>query len=275
MVVSLSDLRFSTRIFFILVCVLCTFQLQSQVPDKASPFTAVKWEDGQAKVRWEGDWYTFHSINGISVEVITDFCKETYERRWQKRFSEDLVEVLTTMGYQLKKEVELVLTQNGTSYSKTGIMSEDYRDMVRDFNNGIETENKKEQVASSEDVEQYSDRSSQQKIARQMAEWMDMVWDEAPPENAANLRFLFFKDGKLFFEKIDIHGDFVFRAKSSKYHSQAFNPNKNGRWVYEDLEPGVYNLSITGQNEYSDWSWSMDNVRVEANTKPIFEINLD
>ena len=250
--------------FFYFFFLMISISLNAQVPDKASPFTAVKWEQDQPVVQFEGQWYDVQSIHGVSVDEILDFCKKEYDRRWQKRFSEDLVEVLTTMGHLVEKEVNLVLVQNGTEYSKIGTMSEDNRDLVRDYNNGIE-----------EPVATFTPNYDEKKMAEQMAEWMDQVWENDPPENAANLRFMFYKDGAIFQGKIDIQGDFIFRAESITNHTQALNPNLNGRWVYEELPPGKYNLSISGKNEHEGWMWVKKGVEVAAKTKPVFEIHLD
>jgi len=267
--------KFNLQALFLGLFITLALNVKSQVPDKASPFTAVKWEAEQPVVRWEGEWYHFHEINGIPVESIIAYCKKTYEKRWQKRFSEDFVEAFTGMGYELEREVELVLEKDGKRSTQTGIMNEDYRDMVRDFNNGEDQLNPSPQKRSPKKIEHLSNNTSPDKLAKQMAAWMDKVWDADPPEDAANLRFLFYKNGAIFSGKIDIEGDFVFRARSKYNHTQAFNPNKNGRWVYENLAPGTYNLSIEGQNEYSDWSWSKDKVRVDPSTRPIFKIYLD
>lgn len=274
MLVRLLSINDNFRSLLVIIGVMLTFSLNGQVPDKASPFTAVKWDGEQPVVRWEGDWYVFQSINGISVESIIAFSKKTYENRWQKRFSEDFVEVLTKMGHAPDKEVNLILSQNDTQYSKTGTMSEDYRDMVRDFNNGVDALEQSGAQAETKNTESLSDNTSQQELARQMAAWIDKVWEENPPENTANLRFLFYKDSRIYAGKIDINGDFIFRAKSIRNHVQAFNPNKNGRWVFEELPPGTYNLSITGKNEFTGWSWSEEHVKVAPKTKPLFKINL-
>ncbi len=258
------------RLLFILLCLASIASIKCQVPEQASPFTAVQWEGDEPIVRWEGDWYQFQSINGIDVKTIINYCKKNYERRWQKRFSEDFVEVLTNMGHTVAKNVTLVLIQNGTTYTRTGIMTEENRDQVRDFNNEDDTERTDDNNRGELNL-----KASQNALAEQMAAWMDKIWEETPPENTAYLRFEFFKDGKIFSGKIDIQGDFVFRAKSKSNHIQAFNPNTKGRWVFEDLPPGTYDISISGKNDFNGWTWSKNKVEVNANTSQLFTIHLE
>jgi len=88
--------------------------------EKASPFTAVKWENGQPIVQFENEWYHFEKLDTFGKEELLDFCKERFGSRWQKRFSEDLVEVLLGMGYQPQIEVTLQLSKEGVSNTYTG-----------------------------------------------------------------------------------------------------------------------------------------------------------
>ncbi len=263
----------SATILFLLF--LVGVAAKAQLPDKASPFTAVKWEDEKAIVRFEGQWYTFQSINGITSAAIFDFCKKAYEDRWKKRFSEDLVEVMTKMGHTPTEKVRLVLEKGGDKFTKTGVMSKENRNLVRDYNNGEVAGKVGNDTGVNNQNNDLSSTAAQQRMAEQMAEWMDMVWEQDPPKEAAHLRFEFYKNGKLYAGKISIHGDFTFWARSRAQHTQAFNPNKNGRWVYEDLAPGTYEITITGINEFEGFSWKKDAVKVEAGTTPLFKVNLD
>ncbi len=110
--------------------------LFAQVPDKAAPFTAVKWSDEQPVVRVEGGWYELQSLNGIPIEEIVAFCKQEYDRKWQKRFSEDLVEVLQMMGKTPELDAELVLKSNDELITKTQRMTEANRRACWKYNNG-------------------------------------------------------------------------------------------------------------------------------------------
>lgn len=264
-----------TYLLLISLFFMTAFSIAGNVPDKASPFTAVKWDGDQPVVRFNNDWYLFHSINGISVESIIKFCKATYEDRWKKRFSEDFIEVLTKMGHKPDINVSLVLSKDGTKYTKSGVMTEENRDRVRDYNKGEDKPATSQSESKGKGAGETATLSSQTGLAQQMAEWIDQVWEADPPKNAANLRFLFIKNGSPFSGKIDIEGDFVFRATGRQNHIQAFNPNSKGRWVFEEIQPGTYDLSITGAGPFDGWTWSKKMIEIKPDTKPLLEIPLD
>jgi hypothetical protein len=55
--------------------------------------------------------YQLISINGQSVAEVLEFCPRTYRSWWEKRFTEDLVEVLAAIGHPMTpgKTVTLLL----------------------------------------------------------------------------------------------------------------------------------------------------------------------
>jgi hypothetical protein len=65
---------------------------------RLSPFEAVRWEGQTPHVMVGGKWYELVSMNGLPAPQIVSFCKSLDERFWQKRFEEDLIEVLTRSG---------------------------------------------------------------------------------------------------------------------------------------------------------------------------------
>jgi RNA polymerase sigma factor (sigma-70 family) len=80
---------------------------QGQAPPAAetwsrlAPFTGVRWRGDVPEVEAAGSWAELVSIDGIEAGRIVAFCKQRYPRPealWRKRFSEDLVDVLTGMG---------------------------------------------------------------------------------------------------------------------------------------------------------------------------------
>lgn len=79
----------------------------SQDHPKVSPFSGVRWVDGEADVQVGGEWYRLVSINGTPAKDILDFCKTTWAKDWQKRFGEDLVEVLSRMELKPRGTVDL------------------------------------------------------------------------------------------------------------------------------------------------------------------------
>ena len=78
---------------------------------RLSPFTAVKPAANSAIVRYEGRDYELISINGQRIAEILSFCQRTYRNWWEKRFTEDLVEVLAAIGHPMtpQKTVTLLL----------------------------------------------------------------------------------------------------------------------------------------------------------------------
>ncbi len=80
-----------------------------KAPPKLSPFTAVRFEDEQVIVAYDGQTYQWVELNGIKVEDIVTSSKKQFGGRWQKRISEDLVELLWGMGHQPGNMVKLRL----------------------------------------------------------------------------------------------------------------------------------------------------------------------
>ncbi|MDB4512444.1 hypothetical protein N9096_00550 [bacterium] len=76
---------------------------------KLSPFTQVSCHDDNAVVVFSGKRYELISIDGLPAMQILEFCHKTYAARWEKRFAEDLVEVLSGMGKTVGGSVNLVL----------------------------------------------------------------------------------------------------------------------------------------------------------------------
>ena len=73
--------------------------------EKASPFTAVKWEKEQPIVKFNGEWYQFEKLDRFSKKQLLEYCMQRFGDKWQKRFSEDLIEVLNEMNYKPNKKV--------------------------------------------------------------------------------------------------------------------------------------------------------------------------
>lgn len=273
----------SQRLFLLIMCLLVLItgnMVFAQVPDKAAPFTGVRWDGDDPIVRVGGEWYEFVSLDDLSKSDILDFAKEEYGNRWQKRFSEDLVEVLDGMGYQPDVQVQLGLRQDGEQVIKTAEMTEENRRSAWEYNQsgGEETES----VAATASAQPRSgtpaeDLSSLEGLARQYARHIDSIWDATPEDGTANLRFLMTRNGQPYAGKVDVRTEFGFRAMGARglNISQGLNPNANGRWVYEGLEPGTYNVTITGNGDFAGWSWSRDGVQVSAGDAPLIEIELD
>lgn len=104
---------------------------------KLSPFTAVEWNGETPRVQIDAAWYELLELDGITAERIVTHCKSRHGSRWQKRFSEDLVQVLWELGHEPGDTVALVLRDaNGVRSTRDAApMSEANRRKVWDHNN--------------------------------------------------------------------------------------------------------------------------------------------
>jgi CubicO group peptidase (beta-lactamase class C family) len=76
---------------------------------KKSPFAAVRWQESLPEVKVGDEWFTLVSLNGIAASDIIAFSRKTYGDKSQKRFEEDLVELLSRMGHPPQDKVKLVV----------------------------------------------------------------------------------------------------------------------------------------------------------------------
>ncbi len=77
---------------------------------KLAPYSGIRWTgDGLPEVRIDGQWYALRSIDGLSVDDLIVFAKKQYGGRWEKRFNEDIVQVLSEMGHPPGRTASLVV----------------------------------------------------------------------------------------------------------------------------------------------------------------------
>ncbi len=135
-----------------------TSEVTAELPDQASPFTAVKWHGEEPLVEIEGIWYRLLAINTLSSKQIISFCKEEYSNKWQKRFAEDLVEVLIAMKEKPDVKVQLKLEKDGSVKNVMGEMTYANRQEVakkhRALMNRIKSLIKIDRTAAIEDLSQ-------------------------------------------------------------------------------------------------------------------------
>lgn len=86
---------------------------------KRAPFSGVRWEGNRPVVRIGQEWFRLVSLDDVGAEEIVGYCWKTYLDRWQKRFEEDLVEVLTRMGHPPADTVTLVVQSLTSSELQT------------------------------------------------------------------------------------------------------------------------------------------------------------
>lgn len=94
-------------------------RLDGDAFSKASPFTAVRWNKSQPEVEVDATWFALQSLDGLSADAMVAFSQETFGARWQKRFEEDLVELLTRMGHPPGDTVTLVVQSLESSETRT------------------------------------------------------------------------------------------------------------------------------------------------------------
>jgi hypothetical protein len=102
---------------------------------KQSPFAAVRWQQSQPEVQVGDEWFKLVSLNELPASEIVAFSQRTYEDKWQKRFEEDLVELLARMGHPPRDTVTLVvqsLTSPETRTLEDVPMTEANRRAIRD-----------------------------------------------------------------------------------------------------------------------------------------------
>ena len=108
---------------------------------RLSPFQAVRWRGDVPQVRVGGTWYELLKLDGLPAAKIVATCKVLDDDAWQKRFEEDLVAVLTSMGDKPGDSATLVLKDPSSEkvQTLTGVaMTEDNRDAIRDARQEVE-----------------------------------------------------------------------------------------------------------------------------------------
>jgi hypothetical protein len=115
----------------VLVAVLLAVQA---APERSAPFTGVKWDGDAPSVRVGGEWQALVSLDGIPAAKLVAAAKTEYGDRWQKRFSEDLVELLRKLGRAPQATVELELAKDGKTVKRSEAMTEANRNAARAYN---------------------------------------------------------------------------------------------------------------------------------------------
>jgi len=114
----LACLCFVAYYFVTLVIDLSGFRSEGVGYPRLSPFSAVRWQESQPEVKIGPRWFRLVALNDIPVEEIIAFSKATYAERWQKRFEEDLVELLSRMGHPPEDKVKLEVQDLKSSNTK-------------------------------------------------------------------------------------------------------------------------------------------------------------
>jgi RNA polymerase sigma-70 factor (ECF subfamily) len=112
-------------------------------PPGRSPFTGVRWPSDTPQVLMDGKWSELRGVAGLPVARVVAFAKQRYAPDdfpplWRKRFSEDLVEVLTAMGVPPGEriDVEVKDLDTGAVSRRSAVpMTADNRQQVWQLNN--------------------------------------------------------------------------------------------------------------------------------------------
>jgi hypothetical protein len=89
---------------------------------KRAPFSAVRWKEATPEVKVKGVWYELLAIDDTEAKDVVKFCKDKEEKRWQKRFEEDLVEMMARMGHEPGEKVTLKVRDLSTG--KTEVLKD-------------------------------------------------------------------------------------------------------------------------------------------------------
>ena len=73
-----------------------------------SAFTGIRWQEDRPSVEIEGKWYELLKLNGVAVDEIRRACAKN---GWpfQRRFTEDLVQLMRLMGHDMERTADLEL----------------------------------------------------------------------------------------------------------------------------------------------------------------------
>ncbi len=95
-----SNLSLTLRVLVSLLSLaLMGTEASARSADKLSPFDGVRWgTDERPEVDIAGEWYAFESIDGVACDEILAAIDERWPGQRDKRFAEDLMEVLEILG---------------------------------------------------------------------------------------------------------------------------------------------------------------------------------
>lgn len=102
---------------------------------KLAPYPALRWNGDVPEVQVEGRWCELRAIDAIAATDLVTFCKQKYAAKWQKRFAEDLVQVLSEFGAPPGSAVSLTVRDlaDGTAKVLPNVpLTEANRNALRD-----------------------------------------------------------------------------------------------------------------------------------------------
>lgn len=121
---------------------------------------------------------------------------------------------------------------------------------------------------------QQEETAQQTRMAEFMAANMDDVWDKAPDDGTGNIQILMMKDGEPIALPVSFYGHFKIMARYRSQYHQSFNPNSNGRFVLEQVDPGMYTIVVEGLGDYKGMRWEFNGYEVKENEYLTIEITV-
>jgi len=105
--------------------------LPTQAFPKQAPFAALRWNEETPEIQVDDHWVQLVSIDAIPVADIVKFSQTNHGDKWQKRFGEDLFEMMFHMGHEPGATVDLVVrspeSANTTTLSDVPMTRENRR----------------------------------------------------------------------------------------------------------------------------------------------------
>ncbi|MCD6010760.1 MAG: beta-lactamase [Flavipsychrobacter sp.] len=120
---------------FVTMLILNGSTIAQNAPERTAPYSAVKWLQANPYVMVNDGWYLLVKLHGTEANKIVAFCKQEKGDRWQKWFSEDIVEVMQKMGKPLPTTVEMLLIKDGKTQTVKAEMTKENRRAAWKYNN--------------------------------------------------------------------------------------------------------------------------------------------
>ncbi|WP_053061042.1 serine/threonine-protein kinase [Rhodopirellula islandica] len=95
------------------------WRMEGKEPPKISPFTRMEYDHGKVLVEFESKTYQLSGVDQFTIANLVLQSRALYGRKWKKRLSEDLVELLWEMNHFPGDTVDLHLKDLETGERRT------------------------------------------------------------------------------------------------------------------------------------------------------------
>lgn len=135
-------------------------------PQKASPFDAIRWVNDHPEVQVQDRWFRPLKIDGVSVSELLVAADKRWPGQRQKRFAEDLMEIMALLDHSAGHEVSLTLDplDGGSELHLNAVPNTlGKRQSLRDANRNLSGRNKKLTKAQAlADIDEFQNRLTDQ-----------------------------------------------------------------------------------------------------------------